>query len=40
MDEKPAATECHLMQPHTKSKTAQIEKKGRALGRFIRQRYD
>lgn len=40
MDTKPAATECHLMQPHTKSKTAQIEKKSRGLGRFIRQHYD
>jgi hypothetical protein len=35
MDTKPAATECHLMQPNTKSKTAQIEKKSRGLGRFI-----
>ena len=27
MDTKPAATECHLMQPHTKSMTAPLKRK-------------
>jgi len=36
---KTCATECHLMQPHTKSMAAQIEKKSGALRRFIRQPY-
>jgi len=40
MDTKPAAIECHLTQPHTKSKTAQIEKKSRGPGRFIRGYYE